>query len=267
MANPSGSHIWYELLTTDLDAAGQFYPKILPWTVEKFDTPGMDYRMIIAPEGRPEGGVGGMMTIPEGAPQQPVWLGYIGVEDVDSTVEKIKAKGGSVQMEPKDIPDVGRFAMVSDPQGVPFYVMRGNSPESSKAFAYDKPRPGHTAWNELATTDKEAAMAFYSDLFGWKKDGDMDMGPMGTYDFLRDGEGMLGAMMSKPDEMPVPMWTYYFRVEDLDAARQAIEANGGKVVNGPMEIPGGDHMLNAQDPQGGYFSLVGKSKAGSGEAQ
>ncbi len=258
MSNPHGSHIWYELMTTDVDAASDFYPKILPWAVEKSEMPGMDYRMIVAPEGRPEGGVGGMMKLPADAPQQPVWMGYIGVEDVDGTVEKIKEKGGAVHMEPTDIPDVGRFAMVTDPQGVAFYVMKGNSPESSMAFAYDKPRVGHVAWNELATPDKDGAMAFYGDIFGWKKDGEMDMGPQGTYDFLRDGEGMLGAMMNEPAEMPVAMWTYYFRVDNITEAQAAIDTNGGKVVNGPHEIPGGEHMLNAQDPQGGFFSLVGK---------
>lgn len=259
MSNPHGSHIWYELLTTDLDAACDFYPRILPWTIEKSGMPGLDYRMVVAPEGRPDGGIGGMMTLPAEAPQQPLWMAYIGVDDVDATVEKIKAQGGSVHVPPTDIPNVGRFSMVADPQGVVFYVMTGVSPESSSAFAYDRPRVGHVAWNELATPDKSAAMAFYADVFGWKKDSDMDMGSMGTYDFLRDGEGVLGAMMSKPPEMPAAMWTYYFRVADLDAAKAAIEANSGKVLNGPHEIPGGDHMLNAQDPQGALFSLVGKS--------
>src|SRR5690625_7310585 len=76
-------------------------------------------------------------------------------------------------MPPLDIPDVGRLAMVTDPQGAVFYVMRGFSNQISLAFAADKPRVGHCAWNELSTTDPEAAKAFYFREFGWTKDGEM----------------------------------------------------------------------------------------------
>ena len=260
MANPHGSHVWYDLMTSDIEGAQNFYSKILPWTIAKEGHSDLDYRMIYAPEGKPEGGIGGMMPLPEGVSLAPGWFAYIAADDVDATARRIKEKGGAVFKEPHDLAGVGRFAMVGDPDGNAFYVMKGNSPESSLAFAYDKPRPGHAAWNELATTNKDAAMAFYADIFGWKKDGEMEMGPQGTYDFLRDGEGMLGAMMTKPDEMPRAMWTYYFRVEDIDAAKAAVEANGGKILNGPHEIPGDEHMLNAMDPQGAPFSLVGKRK-------
>jgi hypothetical protein len=152
---------------------------------------------------------------------------------------------------------VGRIAMLADPQGAPFYVMRGAVENgTSLAFAFDKPRPGHCAWNELATSDPKAALKFYGGQFGWVKDGEMDMGPAGAYEFLRHGF-MFGAVTPYMGEGGSPLWTYYFRVPDIDVAVDKIATGGGKVWHGPMEIPGGDFVINGVDPQDAYFALVG----------
>lgn len=198
------------------------------------------------------------MKLPDGAPM-PCWMGYISVDDVDLTAASIQKADGTIHMKPQDIPGVGRFAFVADPQGIMFYIMKGVSDGSSTAFAADHPMPGHCAWNELATTDQAAAFAFYTRQFGWQKDGDMDMGPMGKYEFLRHGS-VIGATMTKPTERPVAAWTYYFRVPDIDAAIKTATTNGGQVVNGPNEISGGDYELNGVDPQGALFALVGASQ-------
>jgi hypothetical protein len=267
MANHHGDFIWYELLTSDADAAGDFYGKVVGWTSERSDQPGMDYRMLAMEREEP---IAGLMAItPEMASggAQPCWLGYVGVDDVDAMAASIREGGGAIHMEPQDIPDVGRFAFVADPQGVPFYVMRGFSDEERLSFSYDKPRIGHCAWNELSTTDVEAAKHFYGQRFGWVKDGEMDMGPLGKYEFLRHtgrapegspmGAGMIGAVMPRMPQMPVSAWTYYFRVPDIDAAAAQITANGGTITQEPVEIPGGDFSMNAIDPQGAHFALVG----------
>lgn len=265
MPNTHGEFIWYELLTDDSKGALQFYSTILGWQATDSGQPGMDYRIFQA---RDEDtgewrGIGGLMPLTDemslsGA--KPVWLGYIGVDDVDQTVANIITSGGSVQMPPADIPDVGRIAMVSDPQGTPFYVMRGISNETSLAFASDKPRIGHCAWNELVTSDPEAAKALYFKEFGWTKDGEMDMGTMGSYEFIHHN-GVIGAIMAKPEDMPIPMWHYYFRCADIDIAFNAITDNGGQILNGPDEIPGGDFTVKGFDPQGALFALVGSRKA------
>ena len=269
MANKHGDFIWYELLTSEPQAAADFYGKVVGWTANKSDMPGMDYRLLHIGDHD----VGGLMAItPDMAAggAMPGWLGYVGVDDVDKMAASIADGGGTILMEPQNIPDVGRFAMVADPQGAPFYIMRGASDETSMAFSYDKPRVGHCAWNELSTTDPAAALHFYGQRFGWVKDGDMDMGPMGKYEFLRHvghapdgsppGQGMLGAVMPKMPQMPVSAWTYYFRVADVDAAVATIIANGGTVTQEPIEIPGGDFSMNALDPQGAAFGLVGARK-------
>lgn len=263
MPSQHGDFVWYELLTSDADAAQDFYGKLLDWTIEP--RAAMDYRMIAGSDG----GVGGIMPLTEemtanGA--RPVWLGYLGVDDVDAAAAAIKASGGSVHREPWDIPGVGRIAFVADPQGAMFYIMRGESQEASTAFAATEPKLGHCAWNELATTDQPGAVAFYTDQFGWKQEGDMDMGPMGTYQFFHHGPtetdmGMIGAVMTKPEEMPVSAWTYYFRVADIDKAVHSIGANNGQVTLEPTEIPGGEFQVNGMDPQGAYFALVGPKGA------
>jgi uncharacterized protein len=263
MTNMHGDFIWYELLTSDADAAAEFYGKVVGWTSTNSGQPGMDYRFFYShPGGNPSDGVGGYMAItPEMADggASPAWVGYIGVDDVDTAVASIEAAGGTTLMPAMDLEGVGRMAMLTDPQGAPFYVMKGASDETSYSFAATEPKAGHCAWNELSTSDPAAAQAFYGAQFGWVADGDLDMGPMGKYDFLWDGAKrfMLGAVMPQTPDMPVPAWTYYFRVPDIDSAVTLIRANGGTLHKEPVEIPGGEYSLGAADPQGATFGLVG----------
>lgn len=254
-ANKAGDFIWYELLTTDAAAAQAFYGQVLPWTFADSGQADMDYRIISAPEHD----VAGLMEItPEMAAHgaTPLWLPYLAVDDVDAAVDALASRGGAVQMAAMDVPMVGRMAMVADPQGAPLYLMTPKSRELSLAFASDRPRVGHAAWNELSTPDPAGAWTFYGEMFGWAKDGEMDMGPLGQYEFIRHG-GMIGAVM--PAEAPA--WTAYFRVPDIDVAKAAVEAGGGQVVQGPDEIPGGEFSMNCRDPQGAAFGLIGYRKA------
>ncbi len=260
MTNHHGDFIWYELLTTDADAAGDFYGKVVGWSSQSAGQPDMDYRFFSSGDGSDiADGVGGYMAItPEMAEHgaRPAWVGYIGVDDVDATVLKLIAAGGAVLMPAVDLEGVGRMAMVADPQGAPFYVMKGASDETSHSFAATEPKIGHCAWNELSTSDPECAKAFYSALFGWTKDGEMDMGPMGKYEFVKASGDRFGIGAVMP-EMPVSMWAYYFRVADIDAGAAAITTHGGTIIQSPIEIPGGDYSLMAMDSAGAAFGLVG----------
>src|SRR5690606_1868685 len=179
---------------------------LLGWRIE--EQPGADYNLILAGEEH----AGGMLQLTdamckEGA--RPCWLGYIAVEDVDKSAARLKELGGSVLMEPRDIPDVGRFAMVADPQGVPLYIMRGSVEDgTSKAFSHKA--MGHCAWNELTTVDHQGAIDFYGELFGWQNKENMDMGAMGQYRFLHLGDDMIGAVSPCSDPQQTQSWTYYF---------------------------------------------------------
>jgi predicted enzyme related to lactoylglutathione lyase len=255
MTNFHGSFIWYELMTIDPDAAQRFYSDVVGWKVAPFgDGEGMDYRILSAPDGD----VGGIMKLPSGVEaggMEPGWFGYIGVDDVDPAAEKLRQAGGAVHMAPQDIPGVGRIAFVADPQGVCFYIMRGSSPGESRAFA--EKELGHCGWNELSTTDQQGAIAFYREQFGIEPADAMDMGPMGTYQFIDHGGRMIGAVMTKMPGTGRPMWAFYFRVDSIAAAIGRIERGGGKVTSGPHQVPGGDHIVVGVDPQGAAFHLVG----------
>ncbi len=254
MRNHQGDFIWYELLTTDIEGAAAFYHAILGWEISDSGQANMDYRLAAAGHTQ----VAGMMTMPQeaiSAGARPVWLGYVAVDDVDQTVQKIQAAGGGVQMPPMDIPGIGRFAMVMDPDGIPFYVMRGSTDDVSNAYALDT--AGHCGWNELAAKDLVGAVKFYSELFGWTMGFEMDMGAMGFYKFFEQQGKAIGGMMQANDQAGPPLWTFYFRVADIDAAAQGITTAGGTILHGPAEVPGNDFIINGVDPQGVLFALVG----------
>ena len=257
MANQHGNFIWYELMTSDADAAQDFYGAVLGWNFFNEDGNPEGYRHFEV-QGKYVGGVLLLTDEMTKGGARPCWMGYIAVDDVDGAAKSIKDAGGSIHREPWDIPNVGRMAFVADPQGVMFYIMKDDSDTASEAFAATEPMDGHCAWNELATNDPDAAVDFYTGQFGWKQEEDMDMGPMGKYQFFHHGPGMVGAVMRKPDEMPMSAWTYYFRVPDIDSAVEAIKAKGGQILLEPSEIPGGEFQVNAMDPQGAAFALVGK---------
>lgn len=250
-----GFPIWYELVTPDPEGAKAFYEAVADWTIAPPPPHGPDYRMISAADG----GVGGVLRLDDAmkaAGAQPTWLMYVGVEDVDATAEQARSLGASVLVPPTDIPGVGRFAFLADPQGAPFYIMHGASDGQSGAFSYET--PGHVSWNELSTTDGDAALAFYGTLFGWENRETMDMGPMGGYHFLDTGETRLGALVTMQGR-PAG-WRLYIRVADIDAAADRVTTQGGSIHMGPHEVPNGDVILIGTDPQGAPFSLVGLGK-------
>jgi predicted enzyme related to lactoylglutathione lyase len=244
---------WYELMTSDLDAAEAFYKNVIGWKSERW---GGDFPYaIMKPEGS-EQGVAGLMTIhgeAAAAGAKPMWLGYIHAKDVDAATESVRKAGGQVKREPSDIPEVGRFSVVADPQGVMFMLMTPQGPDTPPA---PPGTMGHVGWHELYTTDWQAALDFYSSQFGWTKDQSLDMGAMGTYQLFAVEGQQAGGMMNKPSQMPMPFWLFYFNVSDINAAADRVKANGGTVIMGPMEVPGGSWIIQAQDPQGAMFALV-----------
>jgi uncharacterized protein len=258
MANHSGEFIWYELMTSDIGAAIEFYGTVLGWRARSADGSGKGYRLLRAGETD----VAGAMEIPAHAAAgglRPAWLGYVAVDNVDAAVSRITAGGGSLHLPPTDVPGVGRFSMVADPQDALFYVMRG-SVEGGTSTSFHPSKAGHCRWNELSARDPSAAFAFYSGHFGWKKGDAMPMGELGDYQFLQHHGQTIGALMRQPPEGPPARWTFYFGAEDIDAAADTVTRRGGTLVHGPSEIPGGEFSLVAVDPQGAAFGLVGPRK-------
>ncbi len=266
MPDVQGSHIWYELMTPDPDAARTFYDAVVGWQIDDHNTvPGgaIDYRMIVRGDGGFAGGVLGLTQPMLDRGARPAWIGYLHAADVDSAVAAIVADGGKMMMPPHDQPGVGRLAMVTDPQGAPFYLMDPTPPEDepdaiSDVFSVDQPH--HVRWNELATSDPAAAIDFYTRHFGWAQEGGMDMGEMGQYQFVQHDNVGIGGVMPLMPGMPHAVWSYYVGVDDIDRAATAVIDGGGTIMQDPMEVPGGDFVVNGIDPQGASFGLVGPRK-------
>ena len=263
-ANTPGGYIWYELVTPDPAASKAFYDSVVGWNVDERNVaPGVEYRMIKRSDG---GNAGGVFTLTDeliGKGARPTWLGYLHVADVDAAVTAIEADGGKAIMPPWDQPGVGRLAMIADPTGAMVYLMDPVPPEGdadavSDVFSVDKAQ--HVRWNELATSDQDGAIAFYTRHFGWVQHGAMPMGEMGDYKFVSHDGVSIGAIMRKMPQTPVSAWTYYIGVDDIDRAAKAVTDGGGTILNGPMEIPDGEYALNGIDPQGAAFGLVGPRK-------
>jgi len=248
----TGKFTWYELLTTDTSAAADFYAKVIGW--KPVSQASADDSMHYTVFNTAEGGVAGLMTIPpDAAGMPPTWAGYVSVDDVDAYAKKFEAAGGAIRRPPDDIPGVGRFAVVADPQGAGLCLFKPASGYQSAPPDLDG--PGYPSWRELMTNDGPTAVYFYMGMFGWEKSTGHDMGPMGVYQLLAyDGEDRMG-IMTKPAELPVSMWSFVFRVDGIGAAGERVKAAGGTVLRGPMQVPGGSWVLQVQDPQGAFFSL------------
>jgi len=266
MACNQSAFIWYELLTTDPDAAGRFYNAVVGWTFGDKAPPelsgGIDYRQIGRADGGAAGGVLGLSDEMVAGGARPAWMGYLHSADVDATTAAIVADGGTLQMPAFDIP-VGRIAMVTDPHGAPIYIMKPVPPPDqpdAKSDVFDPEKPQHVRWNELMSSDPDASVAFYGKHFGISQEGEMPMGELGAYRFIQHGGEAIGAIMALMPGGPGSVWTYYIGVDDIDRAVAAVRDNGGQVVIEPMEIPGGEYSCNGIDPQGAYFGLVGPRK-------
>ncbi len=244
-----GQFVWYEHLTKDPKAAIGFYSDVVGWKTQPFGDDG-GYVMWVGTQGP----LGGVMKQPDEEAAQavpPHWIANVQVDDVDATAALARKLGGKVHKEPADIPTVGRFAVIEDPQGVPVAIFKPEGPMQ----AHDATKPGEFCWNELLTTDSAAATKFYSELFGWKVLEEMDMGPMGTYRVFGIGDTRLGGMMTIPKGQPTrPMWLFYAETNDLDGAVKRATGKGAKLMNGPMDVPGG-RVAQLTDSQGAPFAL------------
>ncbi len=255
MFTPKGKFGWYELMTSDPQAAGEFYSSVVGWTAWEMPSDGGSPYTIFK---LGDVGMAGMLKLPE----HVAWIGYIAVDDVDAHIEKIVEAGGKLWKPATDIPGVLRFAVMSDPQGAAFVVFTPD-PAMPSPTRPEAPTPGTIGWHELFTTDLEAGFAFYEKLFGWTKIHDMDMGPMGVYRLFDEGDHHEmgdGGMMTKPPQVPVSCWNFYFVVDSIGAAVERVKAGNGKVLNGPTQVPGGGWVIQGRDPQGAVFSLVGNKE-------
>ena len=255
MSDAQGRFVWYELMTSDTAAAKTFYSAVVGWSAQDAPMPGMTYTLLKAGETQ----VGGLMPLPpeaRAAGVRPCWAAYVAVDDVDAAVAELQRLGGTVHRGAADIPGVGRFAVVADPQGATFNLFKSAAPGEPAAAG----GAGHVGWRELHTSDWPKALAFYAAMFGWESGSRFDMGALGTYQQFTIGGTAAGGMFNSPAAQGACFWLFYFGVGDIDAAAGRVAAAGGKILNGPQQVPGGGWILQAADPQGAMFALLGSHR-------
>jgi len=247
-----GRFAWHELMTPDPDAAIGFYRQVVGWGVEQF--PGMpDYRMWTS-GGKQRGGVMRQSDEERRRGLAPHWLMYVAVPDLDETIRQAEGLGGRVRVPVQGAPGVGRYAILADAQGIVFGLF---TPETPRPFS-DGADLGDFSWHELAAPDPNSAWSFYQALFGWEKSEAMDMGPDGTYQMFRrrGGKTDLGAFYKRPADKPgTAAWLMYAYVRDVDRAAELVTELGGRVLSGPMDVPGGGRIATCVDPQGAAFAV------------
>jgi uncharacterized protein len=257
MASSDGRFVWYELITTDLVAAGAFYASVVGWEMRDASMPGMAYTLCATPGGT----VCGLIDLPAEAGRlgaKPCWIGYVGVDDVDAAATQAIELGGVVEVAPQTVPCVSRFAIITDPQLVPLGVFKWLMPRPQPA---PPDTAGEIGWHELIATDEAQAFAFYHALFGWQKAG-TESGPVGTYQLFSAAGVTTGGMSGRSPDTPSPLWLHYFNVGDVDAAVKRATAAGGQVLHGPTAVPGDKWVARCMDPQGALFALMGTRKPG-----
>ena len=255
MQQPYGSFCWYELMTPDVPAAQRFYGEVIGWKSQMADQP-EPYSLLLAGD-VPVAGALPMSAASGQDDARSFWLGYISVPDADAYAGKVTEAGGTLHSAGQDIPGVGRFAVVADPGGAVFVLFTpapGSPPPAPDGV------PGHAGWRELMAADLERDWAFYSSLFGWTVAQEIPMGAMGVYRlFSTGGDGAAGGMMTKPAQVERPVWRYCFQADSVASAAPKVTAGGGAIVNPPHQVPDGQWIIQATDPQGAFFALVSRN--------
>ena len=253
MVSHRGRFTWYELMTTDVAAAKAFYGKVVGWGAQDASTSELAYTLFTAANAP----VGGVMELPEDARRMgatPRWLGYVGVGDVDAAAHRVELGGGAVYVPPTNT-NIGRIAVVADPQTATFALVEGLKPGQRHPAEPDE--PARVGWHELLAADSEQAFAFYRELFGWQK---ADTEPESTdeYQLVTVGGQTIGGMFTKRPAEPIPYWLYYFNIGDIDAALERVKIGGGRIFEGPFELRDGNWIARCIDPQGAIFAVQGK---------
>jgi uncharacterized protein len=244
-----GRFAWYELLTTDVAAAGAFYSKVIGWGVTDASTPGLAYKVFAAGDAP----VGGLMDIPEEGRRlgaTPRWVGYVAVDDMDATAAQIRRLGGTILLPPTDS-NIGRISVVADPQKATFALVTGLTYGQRSPSGLDE--PGRVGWHELLAEDWNKIFDFYGELFGWQKAPETD--PADLYQLFSAAGQTIGAMLTKLPSVSQPFWLYYINVDDIGAAAKSVNAGGGRILQGPIELPAGCWIVRCADPQGALFAL------------
>lgn len=247
----TGMFTWADLSTTDPAGAQAFYAGVLGWEYEEIPAGEHGMYTLCRKDGKDVAGMGKQPEHEVEAGIPPMWSSHVLVDDVDALTGRVPELGGYVVLEPMDVMEAGRMSIVRDPSGGMLCLWEPRSHRGADLFN----EHGAMAWNELATRDREAAVAFYGELLGWEFEG-MES-PGGPYELIRNRGRMNGGVLQMteewPDEIP-PHWMVYFWVDDVETAAERVRELGGSVSVEPFDIGVGT-MSVVSDPQGAVFTL------------
>jgi uncharacterized protein len=241
VAPTAGKFVWHEQVSPDPKQAEDFYTQLFGWKTEVFKPGEADYAMISAGDQSH----GGFATAMEGAPP-PHWLSHVRVESLEETIEKAMQAGGTVAAGPFEMGEIGRIAIIADPQGayLSVYEPQGEGPTPEGVFV----------WDELGTTDADGAQRFYEQVFGWTTS---EMGAeYGGYRIFNRGETGVAGLMPLPDASLPPHWQPYVAVDDADAVTARATELGGSALTGPTDVPEVGRVAVLRDPQGAVFGVI-----------
>jgi len=241
-----GKFVWFELISREAKKAQAFYGEVLGWKVQSASMGQFTYEMIQVGDK----GIGGYVEPRD--PRQPAhWISYVSVENVDALVKVASANGGKVIEPPSDIPNVGRFARIADPQGAeicPFTSATDDPPDAL-------PPAGAWMWNELHVPDAAKALQFYEKVFGFTNRG-MPSPAGGTYYILsRNGVDRAGVSTEMP-KGAAPHWMPYVNAQDADATLARARRLGATICVGPENIPGVGRFGVLRDPVGASLAIM-----------
>ncbi len=244
-----GSFVWFDLLVDDAASVQTFYEGLFGWGFR--DSDGSDRFLTILNDGRAIGGVS--VTGESDADDRGVWLSSVSVIDVDRTSAAAAATGGSVMLEPGDLPERGRYSVIRDPQGAAVVLLRSSTGDGIRRLPEDL-QPGDFLWTELWTSDLVAAREFYSGLLGYGIEfRDSREDSSGYLILTRDGERKAG-MMKLPFEEASPHWLPFVAVGDIFASVDRVKQLGGDVIVAP-DLVGRHDAAIVVDPSGAVFGL------------
>jgi uncharacterized protein len=240
-------------MTTDVAAAKLFYAEVAGWAAQ--DTPASEPSYALFSAGKTA--VAGLMELPAEARKMgatPRWMGYVSVDDLEMTTRRIEGLGGAVYVPATDS-NIGRIAVVADPQTATLGLVKGL--KVGRKQPAELATAGHMGWHELFAADADQAFGFYREIFGWAK-ADAETTSIDTYQLFTSGGLTIGGMCTKSAREPVPYWLFYVNVQDFDGAAERVRRGGGRMFEGPLELPGGSLIARCVDPQGAAFALQGK---------
>ncbi len=242
-----GKFVWYDLMTTDIEAVKKFYGGLFGWKFEDVGTVDFPYTIIM----NNATSIGGIFALDKtrSKADQSQWISFLSVRNMDDAIEYVKSNNGKIYTQPFDLPDRGKVAVVIDPQGAVLALVNSSNGDTKD----DDPVYNEWLWTELWTDDVDASLEFYNGMLGYENKFYMTQAETKYYVFRNENKGRAGMVKIMLDGVK-PNWMPYIAVKDPSETISKVEKLGGKVLIDQEGIAGNRAAIIA-DPSGGVFTV------------